>query len=203
MPVRHDVRMGLRERKKAATRAAIRRHALALVREQGYEATTTEQIAEAAGVSASTFFRYFPTKEEAVLTEDVFARVHQHFLDEPAETPLTDALRSGLRRAYAEMSGEDRDEDLDRRRLMFTVPELRAALIARHATGIGELAEAAAERTGRPASDLDVRAWAGACIGVLLSVSLAVAEEGGGEPTDFPDLLDSAIARAQGGALDL
>ncbi|MBE2998641.1 TetR family transcriptional regulator [Nocardiopsis sp. HNM0947] len=195
--------MGLRERKKAATRAAIRRQALALIREQGYEATTTEQIAEAAGVSASTFFRYFPTKEEAVLTEDVFARVHRYFLDEPAETPLTDALRSGVRRAYAEMSGEDRDEDLDRRRLMFTVPELRSALIARHATGIGELAEAAAERTGRPASDLDVRAWAGACIGVLLSVSLAVAEEGGGEPADFPDLLDSAIARVQGGALDL
>lgn len=201
--MRHDVRMGLRERKKAATRAEIRYQALELIREQGYEATTTQQIAEAADVSESTFFRYFPTKEEAVLTEDVLARVHGYFLDEPDGVPLTDALRAGLRRAYAEMSGADRDEDLQRRRLMFTVPELRSCLIERHATGIGELAEVAAERTGRPVTDLDVRAWAGACIGVLLSVSLAVAEEGEGEPADFPDLLDGALARVQGGALDL
>jgi transcriptional regulator GlxA family with amidase domain len=55
-------RPGLRERKKTKTRAAIREHALRLFREQGYEATTVEQIAEAAEVSHSTFFRYFPTK---------------------------------------------------------------------------------------------------------------------------------------------
>lgn len=191
--------MGLRERKKAATRAEIRRQALALIRQQGYEATTTDQIAAAANVSASTFFRYFPTKEDAVLAEDVFSRVYRYFLDEPADVPLTDALRTGVRRAYAEMSGSDREEDLQRRRLMFTVPELRSSLADRHATGIGELAEAAAERTGHPPDDPGVRAWAGACIGVLLSVSLSVAAGGDGEPADFPDLLDDAMARIQGG----
>ena len=50
-------RPGLRERKKAQTRAAIQAYALRLFREQGYDATTIEQIIDAADVSETTFFR--------------------------------------------------------------------------------------------------------------------------------------------------
>ena len=58
---------GLRERKKQKTREAIQREALRLFQAQGYEATTVEQIAAAAEISPSTFFNYFPTKEDVVL----------------------------------------------------------------------------------------------------------------------------------------
>lgn len=61
---------GLRERKKLKTRTAIRGAAFRLIAKQGYEATTVEQIAEASEVSPSTVFRYFPTKEDIVLTDE-------------------------------------------------------------------------------------------------------------------------------------
>lgn len=60
--------VGLRERKKAKTKAAIQQHALRLFRQQGYQATTVEQIAEAAEVSPSTFFRYFPPRRTSCST---------------------------------------------------------------------------------------------------------------------------------------
>ena len=64
---------GFRERKKARTRDRIRKHALRLILERGCEATTVQQIAEAAEVSLSTLFRYFPTKAQLVLPFDLAA----------------------------------------------------------------------------------------------------------------------------------
>jgi len=58
-----EAAMGLRDRKKAATRAAIEKAAVRLFRLRGFEATTAEDIAAAARVSRSTLFRYFETKE--------------------------------------------------------------------------------------------------------------------------------------------
>jgi AcrR family transcriptional regulator len=57
---------GLRERKKAATRAAIRDAAMALFAEHGFAATTIDRIAEAADVSRATVFSYYPSKEDIV-----------------------------------------------------------------------------------------------------------------------------------------
>src|SRR5258708_35242601 len=61
---------GLRERKKQKTKAAIQRAALRLFKRQGYEETTVEQIAAAADISESTFFNYFPSKENVVIYDD-------------------------------------------------------------------------------------------------------------------------------------
>ncbi len=58
---------GLRERKKQQTRSAIHEAALQLIDERGPEATTVDQICQAADVSSRTFFNYFPSKAAALL----------------------------------------------------------------------------------------------------------------------------------------
>ena len=88
---------GLRERKKARTRAAIREHALRLFRENGYQRTTVEQIAAAAEVSPSTFFRYFPTKEDLVLQDDMDTRMIEAFERQPSDLSPLSAVRAAVR----------------------------------------------------------------------------------------------------------
>src|SRR6184192_2770214 len=94
--------LGLRERKKAKTRAAIQQHALRLFTEQGYDATTVEQIAAAAEVSPSTFFRYYPTKEDVVLYDEYDPIFYQKVLDRPADEPPMVALHAAMRELVPE-----------------------------------------------------------------------------------------------------
>ncbi|MFG1922949.1 TetR family transcriptional regulator [Cryptosporangium sp. NPDC048952] len=70
----------LRERRRLATSAEIEAAAFELFAERGSEHTTVDDIAAAAGVSPRTFFRYFPTKEDAVLgvKRDFYAAVSEH-----------------------------------------------------------------------------------------------------------------------------
>jgi AcrR family transcriptional regulator len=91
---------GLRERKKAKTRRTIQEHALRLFAEQGYEATTVDQIAEAAEISPSTFFRYFATKEDVVIEDDYDPLLIRAFIAQPASLSPVAAFR----RRYAKPS---------------------------------------------------------------------------------------------------
>lgn len=61
--------VGRRERKKAATRQSLEDHAFRLFNANGYDATTVEDISDAADVSARTFFRYYPTKEQVLYAD--------------------------------------------------------------------------------------------------------------------------------------
>src|SRR6201990_2129602 len=117
---------GLRERKKARTRATIRQEALRLSREQGYQATTVEQIAAAAEVSPSTFFRYFPTKEDVVLQDDMEAMLVEALEQQPVEMGIVAAVRAALRTVTATLDEEKWELIRQAAELGMTVPEIRA-----------------------------------------------------------------------------
>jgi len=191
-----DLPASLRERKKAKTRLAIREHAMALFEQHGYEKTTVEQIAAAAEVSSSTFFRYFPSKEEVVLQDDYDTLLIAAFHAQPADVPPLRALRNAIHEVYSSVSGEDRAREAQRTRLMTEVPELRARLLAQTAEMIQMVAKAVADRAGRPADDFEVRTFAGALTGVALGISLSSHDEADG---DLLTLLDRGFALLEAG----
>src|SRR5206468_9013892 len=87
---------GLRERKKRKTRWLIQAQALRLFREQGYDQTTVDQIAAAAEISPSTFFRYFKTKEDVVLEDEYDPMLLGAFDAAPPDLRPIPALRHAI-----------------------------------------------------------------------------------------------------------
>ncbi len=103
--------MGLRERKKLATRAALSQAAWSLMVEHGLDAVTPEAIAEAVDVSPRTFRNYFTSREEAILDELVrrAASVTEAIRARPASEPVWDSLVHVLPTVVAGLVGGRRD----------------------------------------------------------------------------------------------
>jgi AcrR family transcriptional regulator len=161
---------GLRERKKIRTRQTIRREAFRLIEENGYAATTVEQIAEAAEVSPSTFFRYFPTKESVLLADDMDPLILNALDEQPPDLSPSQAVRRAYQAAIASMSADQREFEDTRQRLMFSIPELKAAMYDEYYRTITTFAEALGRRIGRDASDFELRVFAGALTGAMMAV---------------------------------
>lgn len=147
--------MGLREIKAARTREQLVDTAIDLFIEQGYDATTMEQIAERAEVGTSTLYRYFPSKE--LLALDRFTRsldfagiLRERPLDEPLDIALGEVVRAALR----DVGAEDDARFTQLRRIVDETPVPRARLWDLVAQSRAELEGAIAERLGRPVDDL-------------------------------------------------
>ncbi|MFB4312984.1 TetR family transcriptional regulator [Actinomadura sp. 21ATH] len=183
----------LRERKKLRTRRAIQEHALRLFAEQGYEATTVEQISAAAEISPSTFFRYFPTKEDVVIEDEYDPVMAAVFRAQPPELSPIEALRATLRDVFPVVYERERAALFARTRMMVEVPALRARMFDSMRTGtLAVINEFVAERTGRDRSDPEVQAFAWAVLGVLQAAMYAWLDSGG--ELDLPGLVDRNLA---------
>lgn len=190
-------RPGLRERKKAKTRALIQEHALRLFRTQGYDETTVGQVAEAAEVSPSTVFRYFPTKPDLVIYDALDESWIEAFRSQPSELSALQALRASIRTGLGAVVGDDLALQLERERLMRSVPELRAAMLDEFVRTLNEIAALLAERTGRAVDDDYVVALAGAVLGVSIAAWL-----GGGEgdaSVRYVERIDAGLALLEDG----
>ena len=188
---------GLRERKKAKTHEAIQEAALRLFREQGYAQTTIEQIAEAAEVSPSTFFRYFPTKEDIVLHDALDPLFFAAFAEQPAELSPVQALRASLRAVAERLTPQELATERERQALIMAVPDLRARMLDGFATTMRGMAAQLAERVGRSPDDLEVRAVTGAVLGAGIAVwftSPAAARPWAEEVTTYLEQFDAALA---------
>lgn len=154
-----DESCGLRARKKRETRRALNLAALDLVEERGFAAVITEEIAARAGVSARTFFNYFPSKEAAVIgTTAEELEAYAASLEEPVEgeSPL-----GSLRRILAGMlapTSIDRELRARRRRILLGEPSLAPALVGNNIRIENALTAALERRLGiQPGASLEPR----------------------------------------------
>nr|WP_245716642.1 TetR family transcriptional regulator [Nocardia mikamii] len=162
-------RMGLRERKKQRTRRTIRAEAMKLFQRQGYSATTIEQIAEAADISPSTFFRYFPSKEQVVLADDVDPIMIDAIESQPLELAPLAAFRQAMRDTFENLDPQDWQFEQDRMKLIYNEPELRSVIMQETERNVDLIAGLLARRIGREPDDFEVRTFSGAMIGAMMT----------------------------------
>lgn len=197
-----DSRAGHPGRRRVTSRDELEQAAFALFAARGFDATTVNEIAEAAGIGRRTFFRYFPSKNDIPwgAFEEELDRMRVLLQACPRDVPLMDAIRVALidfnRVSPAQVP-------LHRRRmeLILRVPTLLAHSTLRFTAWRAVIADFVAERTGHHPDDLAPQAIAHA----ILGVAVAAYEHWLDDPAaDLGSLLDDAmreLGRAFGATL--
>jgi AcrR family transcriptional regulator len=190
---------GLRERHRKRTAADLEEAALRLFSEKGFDAVTIDDIAAAADVSRRTFFRYYASKEDVILSDhpkrldELEAALDRRPADEPALTALRHAILS-----LAGSFEEQRDHMLRRFRLVTATPALEARSLCLQRNWETAVTVMLAQRMGvEPTKDLRP--------GVVAATTMAAMRmatnnwlSGGGEG-DLPAIVADALDLLDGG----
>jgi AcrR family transcriptional regulator len=180
-----------RRRKKTATRDRIRACALRLFREQGYDATTVEQIAAAAGVSHMTFFRYFPAKEDVALSDRYDPLIAELIEQTPVTQPLVQRIRTALLQGLEQVYDTDRDAMLAQNKLIVSTPALRERLWANQITTQQFILEALHNGERGPHADFQAKVTVAVCLAAAATAVLTWSESDG--VPELPDLIEQAF----------
>jgi len=185
----------LRERTRRAVHAEITSTAMRLFAENGFEATTVDQIAREAGISRRSFFHYFGSKEDLVLGDTVALgeKVRAALEARPASESAWQALREAIMVLRAD--GMPDISEIALAQLYHDAPSLRARHLEKHLRWQALLAPDVQRRLGLPESELPdprARALVAAALACLDAAVDAWYESGGA--LDPVQLFDDAIA---------
>jgi AcrR family transcriptional regulator len=181
---------GLRERKRQETRRRITDAGICLFVEKGIDATTLDEIAAMAGISRRTFFHYFKSKDDILLSlqqgmgEMIAERVRQA---DDVVSPLA-AIRDAVIATCAEVPADDMIA-IDR--LMRSSPTVQARKQASYVEHERTLFAALRERWPDPAREMALKLVAMLAIGAIRLATEALGMEG--ERRTLVDLLESAF----------
>jgi AcrR family transcriptional regulator len=198
--------MGLRERKKAETRAALSWAAIRLTVERGFDNVKVEDIAAAAGVSPRTFNNYFAGKGDAIVSRhlDRLRRAADELRARPADEPLWTAI-TAVALAQLEPGPElaahpvpDQEAWAAGVRTMIAEPALQGDLLRAGALAEAEVAAAVAERTG---TDLSKDMYPHLVAAVVMAANNVAQAHflRAGPHVSMPELLTEALARIVAG----
>jgi AcrR family transcriptional regulator len=182
---------GWREQKKARTRQLLQEQALRLFLEKGFEGTTVEEIAAAAGVSHMTFFRYFPIKEDVVDYDDYSPTLAEHIAARPPDEPPLEMIRHALVQGQADLKREEREVMRARMRLVLSTPALQARAWAHKTADELLIAQALAAHPGHDADALETQVIAAAAVAAVTAAIRTWTETDG--KTELADLIDQAF----------
>lgn len=173
--------------------------ALELFSHNGFDATTVNDIAAAAGVSRRTIFRYYSSKNDLVWGDfsAQLERFRVHLRSGPADRPLMTTVRRSIV-AFNDYGPAALPELRTRMRLITTVPTLQAHATMRYAEWCSVVAEYVGERLGVPADDLIPATLAQAALGASIATFRVWVDRDG----DLLAQLDEALALVAGGFSD-
>jgi TetR/AcrR family transcriptional regulator, regulator of mycofactocin system len=157
-------------RQPSTTVAELSHIGLRMFVERGFDETTVDEIAEAAGIGRRTFFRYFPSKND-LPWGDFTAMVdgmRVFLFAQPDEVELTDALLAAVL-AFNSFPAEEIPYHRERMTLLLTVPSLAAHSTLRYAAWRRVVAEFAAARLGEPVEGMRPQTIAWALLAVCIS----------------------------------
>jgi len=187
--------LSLRDRTSRAVRAEVGAVGMRLFLEQGFERTTVDQIAAAAGLSRTSFFRYFATKEDVVLgsLEELGHRVLEALVARPPQEPVWQSLRRAFDVVLQEVAALG-DEGLREARMLDDTPSLKTSQLGKQLTWQSLLLPVVARRIGVTGETLDPRPRALVAAG-LACLNAAIDSWNASEGlSDLPRLLDQAMS---------